>query len=300
MSKKQRDDLDKMLRGGPLNLAGDVKEQRKIFDKMMTEHPLPKDVITKPGTLNGVKVLNIDIVGAKSDDVILYLHGGAYAIGTAATTADLASNIVRLSGVRAVSVDYRLAPEFPYPAAVEDAVAAYKGLLDNGTPASNIAMVGESAGGGLVLATLLSLKSAGLPQPSSAVLMSPWADLTLSGESMKTKAAVDPALTPAGLRLRASDYVADNDASDPLISPVFADLTGLPRLLIQVGSREILLDDAMRIATQAENADVAVTLEVTPDVPHVFPSFAAILDEGDSALKSSARFLRSNLDPKPV
>ena len=162
-------------------------------------------------------------------------------------------------------------------------------------PPSTIAFAGESAGAGLAAATLVALKRAGLPQPTAAVLMSPWADLTLSGDTIRGKAAVDPALTPEGLSRRAADYLPDGDPAGELVSPIFADLTGLPPLLIQAGSHEILLDDATRLAAHAASADVPVTLEVTPGVPHVFQAFAAMLDEGDAALTRAGKFLRTHL-----
>ena len=292
MSKEQRDALDQLTRHSPLDLGGDVPEQRAIFEKMIASIPLPGDVVTTQGSLGGIPVVNVDVVGVESDDVIFYIHGGAYAVGSAAASAGLASDIVRRAGARAISVDYRLAPEHPYPAAVNDTVAAYRALLET-VPAARIAMAGESAGAGLTVATLVALKMAGLPQPASAVMFSPWADLTLSGDSMKSKATVDPALTPAGLRLRAADY-AGGDLADPLVSPVFADLTGLPPLLIQAGSHEILLDDATRLAAHAAAADVRVTLEVTPGVPHVFQAFAALLDEAGAALNSAGAFIRGH------
>ena len=293
MSKEQRDTIDQMMRHVPLDLGGDVMEQRANFEKMIAAIPLADDVVTATGTLGGIPVVNVEVAGVESGDVIFYLHGGAYAIGSAAASVGLASDVVRRAGARAISVDYRLAPENPYPAAVDDAVAAYRALLES-VPSSRIAIVGESAGAGVTVATLVALKRAGLPQPSSAVVFSPWADLTLSGGSMRTKAAVDPSLTPAGLRLRAADYAAGNLA-DPLVSPIFADLTGLPPLLIQVGSHEILLDDATRLAACAAAADVPVTLEVTPGVPHVFQSFAALLEEADAALNSAGAFIRAHL-----
>ena len=300
MSQQQRNALDQLLRDAPLDLGGDVAKQRVIFEEMMAAIPVPADVTTSAGSLGGIPVVKVAAAGADHKRVIFYLHGGAYAIGTAASSVGLASDLARRAGVALVTVDYRLAPEHPHPAAIDDAVAAYRGLLDTGVAASAIAIAGESAGAGLAAATLVAFKRFGLPQPSGAVLMSPWADLTLSGESISGKAAVDPALTPEGLRRRAADYVPAGDRRAELVSPIFADLTGLPPLLIQAGSHEILLDDATRLAVRAAAADVAVTLEVTPGVPHVFQGFAAMLDEGDAALTSAGEFLHSRLaGPRP-
>jgi monoterpene epsilon-lactone hydrolase len=295
VNQQQRDALDQLLRDAPLDLGGDVAEQRVIFEEMMAAIPVPADVTTSSGSLGGIPVVNVEAAGADHASVIFYLHGGAYAIGTAASSVGLASDLARRAGARLVTVDYRLAPEHPHPAAIDDAVAAYRGLLDSGVAASAIAIAGESAGAGLAAAALVALKHVGLPQPSGAVLMSPWADLTLSGESISGKAAVDPALTPEGLRRRAIDYVPAGDRTAELVSPIFADLTGLPPLLIQAGSNEILLDDATRLAARASAADVAVRLEVTPGVPHVFQGFAAMLDEGDAALTSAGEFLHAHL-----
>ncbi len=300
MTEQQRAALDQLLRDAPLDLGGDVAEQRAIFEKMMAAIPVPADVTTSSGSLDGIPVVNVETAGADPAKVIFYLHGGAYAIGTAASSVGLASDLARRAGARLVTIDYRLSPEHPHPAAIDDTVAAYRALLDSGIAASAIAIAGESAGAGLAAATLVALKHAGLPQPTAAVLMSPWADLTLSGDSISAKAAVDPALTPEGLRRRAVDYVPDGDRTAELVSPIFADLTGLPPLLIQAGSHEILLDDATRLAVRAATADVAVRLEVTPGVPHVFQGFAAMLDEGDAALTSAGEFLRAHLaGPRP-
>jgi epsilon-lactone hydrolase len=295
MSQQQRDALDQLLREGPLDLGGDVFEQRAIFDQMMAAIPIPDDVTTTAGSSGGVPVIHVAVAGADSDAVIFYLHGGAYAIGTASSSVGLASDLARRASTKLVTVDYRLAPEHPYPAAIDDAVAAYRGLLDTGVRSSSIAIAGESAGGGLAAATLVALKQAGLPLPAAAALMSPWADLTLSGTSLNTKADLDPALTPDGLARRAADYAPNEDRASGRISPVFADLIGLPPLLIQAGSHEILLDDAIRLAARAAADDVAVTLDITPGVPHVFQGFAAILAEGDDALTRAGTFLRNHL-----
>jgi len=295
MSQQQRDALNELLRTGPLDLGGDVSEQRLIFEEMMGATQVAADVTASPGSLGGIPVVNIDVDSVEPKVVILYFHGGAYAVGTAASSVGLASDLGRRARARVVSVDYRLAPEHPYPAALEDAVDAYRGLLASGVSTSVIAIAGESAGAGLAAATLVALKRAGLALPSAAVMMSPWVDLTLSGASMAVKAALDPALTPDGLRRRASDYVGAGDPADGLLSPIFADLTGLPPLLVQVGSHEILLDDATRLVARAAAGDVAVTLQVTPQVPHVFQAFASMLDEGDAALDNVGDFLRGHL-----
>ena len=225
--------------------------------------------------------------------MILYFHGGVYVIGSAATSVPLVSDLARRAQARALTVDYRLAPEHPYPAAVDDARAAYEGLLAQGVDAGQIALAGESAGSGLAVATLLALRDAGTPLPTSAFLMSPYADLTLSGETILQNQATDLVLTPEGLRLRVPDYVGGADASNPQISPVFGDLSGLPPLLIQASSHEILLSDALRLARKAAIDGVPVTLEVTPGVPHVFQGFAAVLDEGNAALDRASTFLKT-------
>jgi acetyl esterase/lipase len=293
MSRQQQDQLDAILRQGRLDTGGDVAMLRAAFNELMARVPVPADVYHRPMTIGDVDAVEVTVQGRDADNVILYFHGGVYVIGSAATSVPLVADLARRTGAKAVTVDYRLAPEHPYPAAVEDAQAAYGGLLGQGVEPGQIALAGESAGGGLAVATLLALRAAGTPLPSCAFLMSPYADLTLSGETLAEKQAVDPVLTPEGLRLRVQDYVAGADASDPLISPVFGDLSRLPPLLIQVGSHEILLSDAVRLAGRAAVADVPITLEVTPGVPHVFQGFAALLDEAGTALDRASAFLRT-------
>jgi epsilon-lactone hydrolase len=294
MSKQQQTELDAMLRKTPLDTAADVPTLRASFEEVMRQVPVAPDVRKTPIAVGGIGAIEVTIDGTDAADVILYFHGGVYVIGSAAATVPLVSDLARRTGTKVITVDYRLAPENPYPAALQDARSAYEGLLEQGIDPGRIAFAGESAGAGLAMATLLALRDAGKPLPSSAFLMSPYADLTLSGESVVDKEALDPLLTPDNLRRRVTDYVADADASDPYISPVQGDLTGLPPMLIQVGSHEILLSDAIRLAARAATADVAVTLDVVPGVPHVFQAYAAVLDEGDAALDRAATFLTAN------
>jgi monoterpene epsilon-lactone hydrolase len=293
VSKHQQLDLIATLRQGSLDLTADVATMRNALDELMARIPIAADVDHVPTTVGGVNAVDVAIRGVDTANTILYFHGGVYVIGSAATTVPLVSDLARRAQAKAVTVDYRLAPEHPYPAAVDDARAAYEGLLAQGVDPDQIALAGESAGGGLAVALLLALRDAGTPLPSSALLMSPYADLTLSGETILENEALDPILTPEGLRLRVPDYVGSADASNPQISPIFGDLSGLPPLLIQVGGHEILLSDALRLADRAALDEVPVTLEVTPGVPHVFQGFAAVLDEGDAALDRASTFLKT-------
>lgn len=295
MSQQQRELINTMMTNSPLDLGGDVAEQRVILTQLLTAHPLPEDVIVMPITLGGVPALSIEIDGQAPEGTVLYFHGGVYAMGSAQASVGLASDLGRRAHMRVVTVDYRLAPEHPYPAAPEDAIAAYRGLLEDEGSATRIAIAGESAGGNLAIVTLLSIRDAALPMPFAGVLMSPWADLAGTGESSVTKAQLDPALTAPALRIRAHDYLGGLDPASALVSPIYANLTGLPPLLIQAGSHEILMDDATRLAAKAAADNVAVTLDITPEVPHVFQAFAGLLDEGYEALNRAAHFLRSHI-----
>jgi acetyl esterase/lipase len=303
MSKEQQEQLDAILRGGGLDFKADVETLRAAFEELTARVPVADDLELRPTAKRGVPAIEVSIRGDETAKVIVYFHGGVYVIGSAVGSVALVGDLARRTGARAVTVDYRLAPEHPYPAAVEDAQAVYRGLLDDGVEPGDIALAGDSAGAGLVVATMLALRDAGTPLPSAGFLMSPYADLTLSGDTIDERQAVDLILTPEGLRLRVADYVGGADAADPLISPVFADLRGLPPLLIQVGSHEILLSDALRLAERAAIADVPVTLDVTPGAPHVFQGFAAFLDEADAALERAASFLKSRYaaaEPTPA
>jgi monoterpene epsilon-lactone hydrolase len=297
MTQQQRDAVAGMLRASPFDPAGDLREQRPLFEKMIAAAPVPADVVTTGGQLGGVPVIRVDIPGTTTGGLILYFHGGFFAIGSAAASVGLACDLARQARMPVVTVDYRLAPEHPYPAAPDDAMTAYRALLDTGQDAARLALAGESAGAGLAAVTLATIARAGLPQPSSAVLMSPWADLAGTGDSIKTKADVDPVITAEAVHVRARDYLGGADACDPAVSPLYGSLAGLPPLLIQAGSHEILLDDAIRLAARAAGDDVAVTLDVVPGVPHVFQAYAAILDEGEAALTRAGAFLREHASP---
>jgi len=295
MSKEQQVQLDAILRQGDLDTAGDVSTLRAAFNELMAHVPVAPDIQQRPLTVGGVDAIEVTTTDSVTESVILYFHGGVYVIGTGVATVPLVGELVRRTRGRAISLDYRLGPEHPYPAAVEDTQAAYEGLLAQGIAPGQIVLAGESAGGGLVVAAMLALRDAGIPLPSCGYLMSPSADLTLAGVTLTEKEALDPVLSPAGLRARVPDYVGGADASDPLISPIFGDLSGLPPLLIQVGSHEILLSDAARLAERAGRSDVAVTLEVTPGAPHVFQGFAGLLDEAVVALDRAADFIATHI-----
>ena len=295
MSTEQRETLDAILRQSAFPAGIDVSEQRRLLRELVSAQPLPADVTVTAAVLGGVPTAEITVGGIEPRHVVLYFHGGVYALGDAFSAAGLASQVGRRTRAKVISVDYRLAPEDPYPAAVEDALAAYEALLRSGTAPSDIAFAGESAGGGLAIATLVNARDHGLPRPSAAFVMSPYADLTLSGATMETKRAADPLLSRENLQARVTDYTSGHDAALGLISPIFADLTGLPPLIIQAGTHEVLLDDAVRLAQQAATADVQVTLDITPGVPHVFQAYYPILDEATAALDRAGQLLSAHL-----
>ena len=224
MSQEQKDAIDRLMRNAPLDIGGDAVEQRAVFEHMLTAHPLADDVLLTAGELGGVPTVEVEIAGSETDGVLLWFHGGFYVLGSARASAGLAAEIARRTNMRVISVDYRLAPEHPHPAALEDAIAAYAGLLESGCKPNSVAFGGDSAGAGLAVATLVALGATKMPQPSCAVLLSPFVDLALSGASMTGKAAVDPAFTRDAIAVRVGDYVGRVDPAQPDISPLFADL----------------------------------------------------------------------------
>ncbi|MER6358837.1 alpha/beta hydrolase [Streptomyces sp. NPDC001634] len=297
MSTIQMDKVTALLRGASLDLAQDPLKMRPVYRAMLTAAPVPADVQTEPTALGGVPALRVRIEGTVPAATIVHFHGGCYAVGSPETSLNLVANLARRTAAEVISVDYRLTPEHRYPAAVDDALTAYRALLDAGGEPLRIAVAGESAGAGLAMATLLAARRAGLPQPAAALLLSPWVDLTQSGRSLESKAEVDPSMTATALRVRAADYLGDVDPRGELASPALADLRGLPPMLVQAGSHEVLLDDAVRLAARAADSDVDVILDVVAGAPHVFQAFAAVLDEAAAALDRAAAFLRDRLDP---
>jgi monoterpene epsilon-lactone hydrolase len=295
VSTEQRENLDAVLRQSAFPAGSDVNEQRRLLRELISAQPLPADVSVTAAALDGVPTAEITVDGIEPRHVVLYFHAGVYVMGDASLTADLASQVGRRTQAKVISVDYRLAPEHPYPAAVEDALAAYEALLRNGVAPGDIAFAGESAGGGLAVATLVNARDQGVPLPAAAFVMSPYADLTLAGATMETKGEVDPLLSRENLQARVTDYTAGQDASLGLISPIFADLSGLPPLIIQAGTHEVLLDDAVRLAQQAATSEVEVILDITPGVPHVFQAYYPILDEASAALDRAGQLLSAQL-----
>jgi acetyl esterase/lipase len=271
-----------------------VEEMRAAMDQMGV--PPQPDVKCEPVSAHGVKAEWITAPGAGADRAVLYLHGGGYIMGSVKSHRDLMGRISRAAQARVLGLDYRLAPEHPFPAAVEDAVAGYRFLLDQGLRPSRMAVAGDSAGGGLTLATLVSLRDAGVALPAAAACLSPWVDLEGTGESMKTRSHVDPIATPDALAQLSQAYLAGKNIRTPLAAPLYADLKGLPPLLIQVGDHEVLLDDSTRIAERARAAGVKVTLEVWPEMIHVWQLFASFLPEGQQAVDGIGKFFREHLN----
>jgi acetyl esterase/lipase len=297
LSRDQLDSILGLLRGGAgPDLTQPAEVARRQFEEMLASIPEPEGLAFERGELAGMGAVWSRSAGASEHRVLLYLHGGGYVIGDAWGYRPLWGGLASACGAIGLGLDYRLAPEHPFPAAVDDAVAAYRALLAAGRSPGSIVLAGDSAGGGLVIAALLEAGRLGLPAPAAALVISPWADLAHEGASISEKAAEDPSLTLAGLVNSARQYLAGRSAREPLASPIHADLSGLPPLLIQVGSAEILLDDAVRLTRQAGAAGVEVRLEIWPGMPHVWHAFGFMLDEGLEATRAAGAFLRGRMD----
>jgi acetyl esterase/lipase len=275
--------------------AADVATMRARLDAAAALFERPPDVRYEPIDAGGVPAEWTIAPGADPDRALVYLHGGSYNAGGIGSHRALCTQLARATRLRVLSVEYRLAPEHPHPAAVEDACAALRFVWKSGLAPSQVALAGDSAGGGLALAALVALRDAGDPLPAAVALLSPWTDLSLSGASFRGKAAVDPMIVPDVLAVARDRYVAGQAADAPTISPLFADLAGLPPLLVQVGTDECLLDDSTRLAERASDAGTDVVLEVWDDMIHVWQAFFALLPEGRDAIDAIAAFLRARI-----
>ncbi len=256
---------------------------------------LPKGIEVSPVTIDGLPAEWILPSHAKKDRVILYFHGGGYVMGSVQAHRPIVAKFVKRSEVGALLFGYRLAPEHPFPAALEDSLAAYRWLLAEGVSPSHIVFVGDSAGGGLGLATLIALRDQGVPLPAAAVALSPWTDLKCTGESLRTKAQVDPLTWAESWTVFSKYYVGDNDPGNPWISPLYGDLHGLPPMLIYVGEHEVLLDDSTRFAEKAKNAGVDVALRVGKGMVHCFPALAPVFPEAKQAMDEILSFIKTHI-----
>ena len=297
MASAELQTIIEMLRARPIASGQrlDVAAMRAGMEQMTGMMPLPPGLIREPIAVNGVAAEWVSAPGAAADRAVLYLHGGGYVIGSIGTHRELAGRISAASGARCLVIDYRLGPEHPFPAAVDDATAAYRWLIAVGFSPGKLAIAGDSAGGGLTVATLLALRDAGVPMPATGVCISPWVDLEGTGESMTTNAAVDPMVQREPLLQMAQFYLGRANPRTPLASPLFGELRGLPPLLIQVGTAETLLDDSTRLAQRARQAGVEVELETWPDMIHVWHAFATLLPEGREAIERIGVHLKKRL-----
>jgi acetyl esterase/lipase len=283
----------KTTAGGPVSLA----EQRLAFERSVETYvghpiPLPEGMRVEQVSVNGVPAEWLSPAFADTKGVLLYLHGGAYILGSPTSHRDLVARLSAAAGLPALLIHYRLAPEHVFPAALDDTLTAYQWLLDQGYPAEHIALSGDSAGGALTLALLQAVRDQHLPQPAGAALFSPWTDLAGTVKSRREQEAVDPIFSGDTINALAHFYAGAEDLGNPLLSPLHADLHGFPPLRIDVGRDEVLLDDALLIAEHARAAHVPVELTVWEDMWHVFQAYASVLPEGQQSLEKMGGFLR--------
>jgi monoterpene epsilon-lactone hydrolase len=271
----------------------DYRQRRLDLDALGRAYGVASDVSVEPVSANGVRTEWVSTPGAGSDAAILYLHGGGYVIGSLDSHRHLVAEAGRGAGCWALALDYRLAPEHPFPAAVDDALAGYRSLLARGIAPGRIAIAGDSAGGGLVVAAMVAIRDAGLPQPGCGWCISPWVDMEAIGDTMTSKAEADPTVQKAGILDMARLYLNGADPRSPLAAPLYADLAGLAPLLIQVGACETLLDDAIRLAKVAGAADVYVDLQIWPEMIHVWHLFHPELTAGRKAIAAGGAFVRA-------
>lgn len=299
MSREQRDHIKAELGRPGVAASSDrsIEQIRADFARFMATMRVPAGTRSHSTTLGARRALLVEAERGTRPGTILYFHGGSCLMGSPETGMPLTASLVVRTGMRSYSLDYRLAPEHPFPAAIEDCVAAYRDLLDQGVAPASIAFAGDSAGGGLCVTSCLKARSEGLPLPSAIVTFSAGLDFTRTGESADTKDGIDPFFTRESFHASGGMYLGGADPRQELLSPaIYADLKGFPPLLLQVGTNELLLDDSTRLAKRARDAEVDVILDVTANVPHVFQGYNGVLEEADQALDRAALFLAQHVD----
>lgn len=294
MASPELDTVLRMIRARAEEVRVTIDDFRLSYERIMATWPMDDDISTERIGAGGVPAEWIVAPEAQDGRVLLYLHGGGYIFGSTRTHRVMLAHISRAAQTRVLGLDYRLAPECPFPAAVDDSVAAYRWLLANGEDPKKIVIGGDSAGGGLMVAVLVALRYLGEPMPAAGVGISAWTDMESTGRSFITNAEVDPVVNRERLVNLGKTYLAGKDPRAPLASPIHADLTGLPPLLLQVGSTETLLDDSNELAKRAREAGVEAEVDVWDDMPHVWHHYAPILPEARQAIKRIGEFMRKH------
>jgi len=285
-----------ILEGDPATQTLD--ELRDNYVTMLKGHPVPENLIVEHADLGGVPgtvIMPPEVIEGRT---LVYFHGGAYIFGASAGYVGLGGRLALALKAKVVLPDYRLAPEHAYPTPIEDCLAVYKWLLDEGHDPDQLVFAGDSAGGSLTVSVMVHARDAGLPLPAGGVAISPWADLEHTGSSMTSRHGIDPLCTKDALDVQARTFLAGAAANSPDASPVFADVSGLPPILVQIGENEVMLSGAMRLATHLAENRVRTTLEVWPGMFHVWHLFAAILPDGQQAINNAADFLRQAIESR--